>query len=176
MAHYLVKLRDSGGQVVVNNARGALVDAESAALARGACAAAFPGTSGWADSHVFLLDTLSAEDLTGYRFELRVSPGIFVTFTSTMGLTLDDVGVILAGDLLDHGLLGASYEGATGVLTIAGAQDAAGDRTVDIRVFPPESDVPDPQFVTDVIHQGAQATLEATLVMPALGDRVLAAL
>lgn len=78
MGFFFVELPDESlGDVVVEGARGFLVETDSAALARELCVSRFSGDEDWghADIVVTQIGALSADDLDGWRFEVEIRSG-----------------------------------------------------------------------------------------------------
>lgn len=74
MAFFLLTLPAEGGQAIVGEATGYLVEADSAAQARDMATAQFGADQDWTDASVTAVDitTLSAADYTGWKYKLTI--------------------------------------------------------------------------------------------------------
>lgn len=183
MAHFLVKLVDTMGQTRTDGVKGAIVDADTAAIARALVAGQYPGYGDWAGATVTDLASLVAADLSGYRYEITISglnPGdpdvVSVSHTGAAAATVDTVGTALAVALNAHALIaGAAYVGATNVLTISAIADNLGDRSVGVAVYAPGSGVPVTGLYDTIVHNGiVGAALTVHLVDMTVIGKVLA--
>lgn len=74
MAFFLLTLPEEGGQAIVAEAKGYLVEADSAAQARDMATAQFGADQDWTDASVTAvdIDTLSAADYEGWKYKLTI--------------------------------------------------------------------------------------------------------
>lgn len=172
MAAYLITLDAETGQTLKEGANACIVVAENSADALAIAKSKYDGDSdsAWANATVTSLD--AAADLEGFRLRVKVldsTPQIDVTVTGAASGTVDSIAAlaVTALNALDA-IANAAYNSTTQVLTIAGAADGLGDKTVEVEFLPPITGNPGatsiPGFVGAIVDNGASGdALSVTL-------------
>jgi hypothetical protein len=174
--HYMITLPKKQGQTIVSGDRTLVVEAATAELARDYAEARKVGdTASWADATVTLVED-ATEKYAGSTWRIKISgkpvpspDAVDVSYTAQAGDSLDNVGAGLVTALKGPGGNLSTAAWAGGVLTIAGAAENLGDRSVAIEITPPGASSPIPNrsggpigTITDEGSVGAALTAEIT--------------
>lgn len=179
MALYLIELPDGSGVTRKDVYKAMVVEADSEAEAKEYAAAVFDGDSAWATATA--LATGAATDYEDWTYRVRVSDGpgdpdlVDVTVTGGSADDVDDIGDALVIALNATVIDNASY--STPTLTVAGAGDAIGDKTVAVEVIPPWGETPIASMVGTITDQGSSGdaltvVLEIPTAIPAVLKQV----
>jgi hypothetical protein len=162
---YLVNLpKINAGETRVGGAENMVVEAASTDGAKAGAGATFRGDVDWSQASATLLE--AGQKYEGSKWRIRVSganPGdpdiIDVEYTAVTDDAIADVGTALANLIKAQGVVINNAAYSSLVLTVAGAADNLGDRTVAIDITPAGAAEP-MTLVTDepvgtITHQGA---------------------
>jgi hypothetical protein len=124
---FLLELPENVG--VVNGVKKMVVEADTPTAARDAASAEFDNDTSWASATTTEID--ASEVYEGATFTVAVEGVYSVTYTAVQGDTLDTIGaalaVLLNGSPVIHN---SAYVSATNILTVAGAADGLGNKTI----------------------------------------------
>lgn len=174
MALFLIEEPEGvAGKTRVGDAVAQLVEADSAAVAREIASSGREFDSSWSDSDATDVSTLSAADMEGFLYQIRLAePAVggalvaSVDYEAVASDAVDDVGAALV--ILLNGLspiANAAYDSGTNTLTVSGAADGLGDYALTVKVTPPGGSSPITGLVGTVADQGAAGN-PVTVVLP----------
>ena len=167
MPHYMITLPTKQGQTIISGDRTLIVEAATSEIARDFAEARKAGdTASWDDATVTLVED-STDEYAGSIWRIKISgkpvpspDRVDVSYTAQSGDGIDEIGNGLAAALRAPGGLipTAAYSGGT--LTIAGAAENLGDRSVTVEITPSDATLPIPNRtggpVGDITHEGVQ--------------------
>lgn len=174
--HYIITLPKKQGQTVVSGDRTLIVEAATAELARDYAEARKVGdTASWADADVTLVED-ATDKYVGSTWRIKISgkpvpspDAVDVSYTAQASDGIDEVGNGLKAALQGPGGNLSTANWAGGVLTVAGAAESLGDRSVTVEITPPGAAAPIPNrtggpigTITDEGAVGAALTVEIT--------------
>ena len=181
MATFIVKVPNDSGITLKNGVATCVVTAENATDARAICESVHgDGAANWTDSSVTastVSQTTVGDAMAGWRMLIEIVDTDFeVEITAGVGEDLDQMATEAAAALVAAGIATAAYNATTNVLTVAGAAANLGDKTLSVKLFPPNGYAPVSGLISSITDEGvAGAALTVTFqadtyVLPAIQD------
>jgi hypothetical protein len=168
VSYFIVNLEKNTGQNITENVRTVVVDAPSSDAAKDMAESLFEGDADWDDATATLVEAAS-DPYAGSTWRIRVSgapvPSPDIVDVEYVAQASDSLSAVLDGLIALLNGPGSPIRSASRVgntLTVAGAGESLGDRTVTIDITPAGSRTPVPNRVglpvDTITHQGSSGS------------------
>lgn len=185
MPAYLVTLGEVPGLTLIGGDNTVIVFASDADDAKAMAKISASGDANNAWNNATVTEIAAEADLEDFRLRILIPDAttpIDVTVTGGTSATVDTIATAIVTQLNnDSQIANAAYVAGTNTLTVAGAADSLGDKTLVVEFLPPltksvvkDASIPIPGFVGTITDQGSAGSALTVVLVDAANPAIYA--